>query len=131
LIPPKTAAIPQEELEPHLHVATLSGQDIRALLKSEGLNRLEWRNAQVTFLCEFAAPGCGIQLQTPSLAELVGLIPFRVRTICAKAKRTQKPPYRPLTLSPHQEEALFRMIRNGVRIGNYVTQREVLNFVEA
>jgi hypothetical protein len=130
LILPKTAVIPREELEQQLHATPLSGHDICTLLRSEGWNRWELRNAQVAFLPEFGATGDGIQFPGQTLAEVFVLTPSRVRTICAKAKRTQKPPYRPVTLSPHQEKAVCQMIRNGARTGNYVTQREVLNFVE-
>jgi hypothetical protein len=62
---------------------------------------------------------------------MFGLMPLRVRTLWAKAKRTQKPPYRPLALSPRQEEAVCQVILNGARTGNYATQTEVLNSVEA
>jgi hypothetical protein len=57
-MPPETATIPREEFEPQLHVTTLTRQDIRALLRSNGWNRLEPRNAQLAFLLEFAATDC-------------------------------------------------------------------------
>jgi hypothetical protein len=65
LMPPKTAAIPQEEIELRLHAIALLGQDIRTFLRTEGWNRLGSRNAQVAFLLEFAATDCGIQLPSP------------------------------------------------------------------
>jgi hypothetical protein len=64
------------------------------------------------------------------LAEIFELTPSRVRTICAKAKKPERPPYRPCAIAEHQEDAVCEMIREGARTGNYVTQREVLNFVE-
>jgi hypothetical protein len=91
---------------------------------------VEARNAQVAFLLEFAATDHGIQLPSPTLAEVFGLMSSRVRTICAQAKKTQKPRYRRLTLSQHQQEAVCQMIQNGARTGNYVAQREILDFVE-
>jgi hypothetical protein len=91
---------------------------------------LDSRNTQVAFLLEFAATDCSIQLPSPTLAEAFGIRPSCVRTICTKAKRAQKSPSPPFTLSRHPEEAVRQMTRNGVRAGHYVAQREVLNFVE-
>jgi hypothetical protein len=61
---------------------------------------------------------------------MFGLTPLLVRTLWAKGKRTQKPPYRPPALSPRQEEAVCQVIPNGARTGNYATQTWVLNSVE-
>jgi hypothetical protein len=129
-MPPKIAAIPREALGPLLQNTPLSGQDIRALLRSKEWTRLESRNAQVAFLAEFAEFDCGIRLPSTTIADVFGLTASRVRTICIKAKKPEKPPYRPLTLSVDKEGAVCRMILEGARTGNYVTQRQVLRFVE-
>jgi hypothetical protein len=101
LMRPKATAIRWEERESHLHATPSLGQDIRASLRSEEWNQLESWNAQVAFLLEFAAPDCGIELPSPTLAEVFDLMLSRVRTICIKTKRTQKlaivrSPFRPI-----------------------------------
>jgi hypothetical protein len=64
------------------------------------------------------------------VAEIFNLTPSGVRTIRPKAKKTGKVPYRPLKLGEDQEAAVCEMIREAAHTGNYVTQREVLNFAE-
>jgi hypothetical protein len=129
-MPPKTPAIPREVLEPLLCATPLTAQDIRAVVRSDQWNTLQSRNAQVAFLAELAERQCGIQLLNPSLAEAFGQTASHIRTIRAKLRKKQKPPRRPLSLTNDQEKAIREMVRERAIAGIYVTQREVLNFVE-
>jgi hypothetical protein len=46
-MPPKVKPIPRELLEPALYSSGITGQDIRALLRSSEWQALEFRNSQV------------------------------------------------------------------------------------
>jgi hypothetical protein len=48
-----------------------------------------------------------------------------------KSAKEAKSPHRPLILTNDQEKAIRQMVRERAIAGIYVTQREVLNFVEA
>jgi hypothetical protein len=61
-IPPKVSALPQNEIEPHLSITGLSGQDICVLLRADEWCALESRNQQVVFLYDFARNECFISL---------------------------------------------------------------------
>jgi transposase len=80
---------------------------------------------------EFAQKDCGVTLDTTCLAGYFGLTRFRIRTIRVKTQKKQRPPHRPLALSNKQELQLCEMIREKMITGNYVTKRELLNYVEA
>jgi hypothetical protein len=128
-MPLKTAAILREELEPYFHVTPLSGQDLRAIPRSERWNRLESGNAQVAFLLEFVTTDCASNFRAQPSQKCLASRRL-VSAQSAQKPKEQKPSYHPRIVSPHQEEAMRSMIRNGARTGNYVTQREVLIFVE-
>jgi hypothetical protein len=108
----------------------LTAQDIRAAMRNNQWNTLQSGNASVAFLPEFAERECGIQLPNISLAEAFGLTASHIRRIRANTRKKQKPPPRPLSLADGQEKAICEMVREPVIAGIYVTQREVLSFVE-
>jgi hypothetical protein len=91
---------------------------------------LQSRNAQVAFLSEFAEREYGIQLPNLSLADVFGLTASHIHIIRAKARKKQKSPHRPLSLTDDQEKAIRGMVGERAIAGIYVTQKEVLNFVE-
>jgi polysaccharide pyruvyl transferase WcaK-like protein len=65
------------------------------------------------------------------LDQAFGLIePSHVRKIRSKAEKKPKPPYRPAALNEDQTTAVAAFIENGHRTRNYVTQRDVLSFIE-
>jgi hypothetical protein len=80
---------------------------------------------------EFTQKGCGVILDTTHLADVFELTRSRVRTIREKAQKKQQPPHRLLALSDEQEFQLCEMIREKAITENYVTKRELLNYVEA
>jgi hypothetical protein len=132
-MPPKTPAIPREVLEPMMRATLLTAQDIRVSMRGDQWNSLQSRNAQVAFLAEFAERECSIQLLNLSLAEAFGLTASHIHTIRAKARKKQKKqksPHRPLSVTDDQEKAIREMVRERAIAGIYVTQREILNFVE-
>jgi hypothetical protein len=112
-----TPAIPREALEPLLRVATLTAQDICAAMRSDQWNTLQSRNAQVAFLAEFAEREYGIQFLNLSLAEAFGLTASHIRTIPAKARKKQKSPHRPLSLTDDQEKRSVKWSWNGSLLG--------------
>jgi transposase len=82
------------------------------------------------FLFDFAASKCGLGLSNQALAKVFGITPHRVLKIRSKARKSQKPPDRPLKLNEEQEASVLQCVHNGFLSGNYVTQREIVNFVE-
>jgi hypothetical protein len=129
-MPPKTPAIPREALEPLLRVTPLIAQDSRAAMRSDQWNTWQSRNAQVAFLAGFAERECGIQLPNLSLVEAFGLTASHISTIRAQARKKEKPPHHPLSLTDDEEKVIREMARERAIARIYVTQREVLNFVE-
>jgi hypothetical protein len=99
-------------------------------MRSDQSNTLQSRNAQTAFLAEFAERECRIQLPNLSLVGEFGLTASHIRTIRAKARKEQKLPQRPLSLTDDQEKTISEMVRGRAAAGIYVTQREVLNFVQ-
>jgi hypothetical protein len=129
-MPPKTPAIPSDTLDERLAHTPLSGQDLRALLRSEVWNALDSRNAQLVFLDEFARVECGKPLNSGHLADVFDLTRDRVRRVLAKWKNTRGAAHRPMSLTIEQEQIVCAFIRDGSDTGNYVTQRQLLNYIE-
>jgi hypothetical protein len=68
-------------MEAQLASTNLSGQDVRALLRSDSWNAFDSRNSQLVFLHDFARTDCVIRLDTCHLADIFGLTRDRVRTV--------------------------------------------------
>jgi hypothetical protein len=62
------------------------------------------------------------------LGQLFMIEASHVRKIRNKAKTKPKAAHRPLALSEEQELLIIQFIRHVLASGNYVTQRDVLNF---
>jgi hypothetical protein len=129
-MPPKVAALPRKMLEPALTSARITAQDIRALMRSDAWRDLDSRNSQVVFLWEFSRSDGTIRFGTSDIAKIFNIQNHHVSSIRHKAYLKKKPPYRPTTLDSHQEENVVHFIQDGFDSWNYVTQREVLNYVE-
>jgi hypothetical protein len=129
-MPPKAAALSREEIEPQLQYTGLSAQDIRSLLRQDEWRAIDSRNQQLLFLCDFAQEECGITLSAAIVARVFAIEASQVWKVRSKAKKQQKLPHRPPALLPDQEDALVALIETGYERGNFVTQRDVLNFVE-
>jgi hypothetical protein len=78
---------------------------------------------------EFTERECGLQLPNRSLSESFGLTASHVSTIRLKARKKQKAPHRPLSLTDDREKAIREILRERAIAGTYVTEREVLNFL--
>jgi hypothetical protein len=98
-MPPKAPVIPCDTVERALRSPRLSGQAIRALLRSESWNALDSRNAQLVFLEEFARTECGIPLDSGHLSDPFNLTRERVCKILSKWSLGCKSPHGPLTLT--------------------------------
>jgi hypothetical protein len=129
-MPPKTTALSRDAIETGLRLTPLSGQDMRALLRSEGWNALDSRNPSLVLLDEFARTDCRVILDSGHLSDVFGLTRERVRKVLSKRHRGLKVPHRPLSLTIEEEQATCAFIREGSATGNHVTQRDVLNSVE-
>jgi hypothetical protein len=90
-MPPKAVPIPNDVMETKLASAPLSGQDVRALLRSEAWNGLDSRNAQLTFLDGFARTDCAVPLDSGHLEDIFNLICDCVRKVLAKSKYPSEP----------------------------------------
>jgi hypothetical protein len=129
-MPPKAPVIPYETVERALRSTRLSGQDIRALLRSESWNALDSRNAQLVFLQGFARTECGIPLDSGHLSDVFNLTRERVRKILSKWRFGCESPHRLSTLTLERELLVCDFICKGSQTGNYAAQTELLNFVE-
>jgi hypothetical protein len=129
-MPLKAPPMPREVIEPLLSPSRLTARDSRALLRSEGWNCLESRNAQLVFLADFAEIECGITLDTQQLADLFQVTRSRARKLLYKARLIPKLIHFPLTLRLEQEEAACQLIRNAASTRYFVTQRGLLNFIK-
>jgi hypothetical protein len=78
---------------------------------------------------DFIKNECGITLPAAALSAAFMIEGSHLRKIPSKAQNKPKAAYRPLALTENEESAVIRLIRDGNSSGNYVTQRDVLNFV--
>jgi hypothetical protein len=96
-------------IEPRLSAAALTAQDVCAFMRNDEWIAIEFRNAQLAFIEQFAKIEFGGRFDPTVLAELFDLTSSRVRTIQANVQRKQWPPYRPPTLSDQQAFELCQM----------------------
>jgi hypothetical protein len=129
-MPPKVAALPREVLEPRLYATGVCLQDIRAMHHSPEWRALQSRNQQVVFMDDFIKNECGITLTAAALGATFMIEGSHLRKIRSKAKNMPKAAHRPLALTEDEESSVIHLIRDGYSSGIYVTQRDVLNFVE-
>jgi hypothetical protein len=129
-MPPKVPALPREAIERALYATGVPAHDIRAMLRCDAWRTLESRNEQVVFFHDFVKTECGITLPADVLGRAFGIEASHVRKLRSKAGKTPKPPYRPPALDQDQIAAVVAFIESGHRTHNYVTQRDVLRFIE-
>jgi hypothetical protein len=80
---------------------------------------------------DFIKNECGITLTAASLGAAFMIEGSRRRKIRRKAQNKPKAAHRILALTQDDESAVIRLIRDAHSSGNYVGQRDVLNFVES
>jgi hypothetical protein len=129
-MPPKVAALSREVLKPALTSAGMIAQDIRSLLRSDAWRDLDSRNSHFVFLWEFSQSIGTIQFDTSDIAKIFNIQDHHVSSIRHKAHLKKKTPYRPPILESHQEENIVHFVQDNFDSGNYVIQREVLNYVK-
>jgi hypothetical protein len=129
-MPPKTPVIFWAVIEPRLPTTALTAQNIRALMRNDEWIAIEYRNAQLVFIEQFAKIECSVTFDTAVLAELFKLTRSCMRAICAKAQRNQRPLDRPPLVRDHEFEPC-QMIRDKAVTCNSVTKRELINYIEA
>jgi hypothetical protein len=88
------------------------------------------RNSQIVFLCEFGETDTTVPLSTDDIAKIFDIHPENVRQIRHRARMKQRNAHRPLTLDLEQESDVIGFIHEQFASQHYVTQRELLNYVE-
>jgi hypothetical protein len=131
VMPPKVSALPREAIEDKLYQTGIMAQDVRAMLRSEAWTGLQSRNEQALFLHNFAETECGKSLSNQVLGYVFEIQESHVRKIRSKAKTKVRAPHRPLALNSEEENAVIEFIEAGHSKGDFVTQRSMLNFMEA
>jgi hypothetical protein len=129
-MPPKVASLPREVLEPALTSAGMTAQGIRTLMRSDAWRDLDSRDSQVVFLWHFSQSDETIRFGISDIAKIFNIQYHHVSLIRRKAHLKKKHSDRPLTLDSHQEENVVHFIQDSFDSGNYVTQSEVLNYME-
>jgi hypothetical protein len=130
-MPPKVLDLPREEIESRLYAASLSDQDIRALLRNDEWGASQSRNQQLVLLADFAQIECSRRLPAAILACVFAIQDAQVWKIQSKTRKSSKPAHRPLALSPEQKDAVIALIETGYHNGNFTTHRDIINFVES
>jgi hypothetical protein len=130
-MPLKVPAVPRNEIKPSLLITGLSAQDIRALLRADEWCALESRNHQVVFLYDFARSECSMSLPAAITEQVFKIHEAHVWKMRSKAQKTTRPGHRPFELSSEQEDAIVALIERGYSDGNFVTQRDLVNFAES
>jgi hypothetical protein len=85
---------------------------------------------KLVFVYEFVKTEYSRSLTSEVLAQVFGIEPSHVRKIRSRAEKKTKPPYRPAALNEDQTATVITFTENGNRTRNYVTQRDVLSFIE-
>jgi hypothetical protein len=129
-MPPKVLALPREPIERALCNTGVTAQDVRALLRSDDWCALHSRKKQLVAFYEFVKTEYSRSLTSEVLGQVFGIEPSQVRKIRSKAEKKPTSPYRPAALNEDQTAAVVAFIENGHRTRNYVTQRDVLSFIE-
>jgi hypothetical protein len=102
-MPPKATPIPQNNIANKLASTSLSGQNVRALLRSEAWNELDSRNAQLVFLDTLAWIDCAFAIDSGHLAGIFDLSRDREQKVLTKLKGPSRSPPRPITITHDQK----------------------------
>jgi hypothetical protein len=129
-MPPKVLALPHERIERALCNTGVTAQDVRALFRSDDWWALHSRNEQLELFYEIVKTEYSRSLTSEVLCQMFGIVPSHVRKIRSKAGKKPKHPYWSAALNENQRTAVVAFIENGHRTRNYVTQRDVLSFIE-
>jgi hypothetical protein len=122
----KVLVLPSERIERAVCNTGVTAQDVRALFRSDDRYALHSRNEQLVFFSEFVKTEYSRSLASEVLGQAFGIEPSHVRTIRSKAETSLSA--RPL--NEEQTAAVVAFIQNDHSTRNYVTQRDVLSFIE-
>jgi hypothetical protein len=129
-MPPKVPAAPRGAVERAPYTTGVHAQDIRVLLRSDDWRALESRNQQVAFLRDFVKNECHQTVTSDVIGHTFGIEASHVQNIYSKPHKKPKPPYRPPALDEVQTAGMLAFIQNGCGTHSYVTQRDILSFIE-
>jgi hypothetical protein len=129
-MPLKVAALPRQVLEPRLYATGAPAPDIGAMLRSDEWCALQPRNQQLLFIDDCLEDECNIAPIAATIGNTFLIEGSHVRTIRSMSRIKPKAAHGPLALTGNAEAAIARLIREGNSSRNYVTQRDLLNFVE-
>jgi hypothetical protein len=129
-MPPKILVLPREHMERALCNTGVTTQGVRALLRSDDWWALHSRNEQLVFFYEFVNTEYSRSPISEVLGQAFGIEPSRVRKIRSKAEKNPTCPYRPAALNEGQTAGVVTFIENGHGTWNYVTQRDILSFIQ-
>jgi hypothetical protein len=91
---------------------------------------LQNRETSNLFLYDFTRSECSISLPAAIIGQVFEIHEAHVWKIRLKAQKTARPGHRPFALCSEQKDAFVALIERGYRDGNFVTQRDLLNFAE-
>jgi hypothetical protein len=131
LIPLKVPALSREAIERARYTTNVPVQDIRALLRSDDWRAFESRDQQVAFVRGLAKNECHQTLTSDVIRHAFGIEASQVWKLCSKADKKPKPPDRPPALDEDQTAGVLAFIRNGYGTHSYVTQKDILSFIES
>jgi hypothetical protein len=100
------------------------------MLRSVKWCALQSQNQQLLCIDGFLKDECGIALTSAATVDTLMIEGSHVRKIRSKAQIITETAPRPLALTEYEGDAIVRLIRKGPSSGNYVIQKDVLNFVE-
>ena len=129
-MPPKALPVTYDEMKERIIGTTLSGQDLRAIFRNDDFRACSSRNDQVAFLKEFLPQNCFISCNAKLISTLFNISEGNVRKIFSKLRKIKKPVGRPLALSENQEKQLIDFIISKKETGEFMTQRQILNYIE-
>jgi hypothetical protein len=93
------------------------------------------KSDQMLFLYTWAKENCPGVMTNDDIAQIYSTTAGNVRTILSRAKtglvRPYRPPGRPFIMSDEQENGIIRYIQTQSNLNEYVTQCEILKYIEA
>jgi hypothetical protein len=101
------------------------------MLRANAWPALDSRNQQIAFLHDFFHKECRTTLSAPTLGYVFEIQESHVRRVYYNGKTAPRVPHRPLALGPDKDNTDIRLIEAGQGNRDFITLRDVLNFVEA
>ena len=129
-MPPKALPVSYDEMKERIIGTKLSGQDLRVIFRNDGFRACSSRNEQIAFLREFMPKNCLGSCNAKLISTLFNISEGNARKIVSTSKKSKKSVGRPLSLNENQEKMLIEQIISKKETGEYMTQRQILNYLE-